>query len=83
MNRSTFFVIPDWLRRFLAGSFRRSLLLCLTVLGIGLWLQEHRTRPPDTTSAELRIDFFFHPQRPHCRQKVFIPSLEVKYPEFF
>lgn len=82
MNRSTFFAIPDWLRRFLADPFRRFLLLGLTVLGIGLWLQEHRA-PPAATSPELRIDFFFHPQCPHCRhQKVFIPYLEAKYPEF-
>jgi hypothetical protein len=82
MWAQTFFSIPSWLREILADPFRRYLSLALACLAVALIWGHPPAQPVVAPPANgPYIDFFFHPQCPHClKQKAFNNSLRLRYP---
>ncbi len=74
-------IVPGWLRAIIDDPFRRTLFLALILLGLAVMLLESRGEVQTGVNSR-QINFFHHPQCPHCRaQKAFIPYLQAKYPE--
>ena len=83
MPGAPYFSSPSWLRDFLADSFKKYLCLLLSGLTLALlWSHSAEQVAPSAIPAGPYIDFFFHPQCPHClKQKVFNNYLRSKFPQ--
>ena len=82
MSGQPFFSIPGWLREIMADPFKRTLLIVLACLAVGLiWVPPPAPLVAPAPGGGPTMDFFFHPQCPHClKQKAFNNTLRLRYP---
>ena len=82
MNAPSLPRVLPWAHDFLADPFRKYLCLALVLIGMVVGWFGQDTDSILTEPAGRTVQFFFHPNCPHCRQqKIFNQYLKAKYPE--